>query len=115
MNRRTVIMLVGGAAALPVAARAQQPSKLLPNIGFLNSGSHQFVTDVARGAFLEGLRRQGYVEGRNFAVEWRSADDKLERLPELAAELVRLNVDLIVAFSTPSALAAKTATNTLPS
>ena len=112
MRRREFIALVGGAAvAWPVAARAQQPRKW--RIGFLGtataSGSASWV-----GALREGLRDLGYVEGKNLVIEFRWAEDKYERLPGLAAELVRLKVDVIVTHATPGGRAAKAATTTIP-
>src|SRR6266508_2860070 len=106
MNRRELISLLGGAATTwPLAARAQQSK--VARIGALYIGladSESFKKELQ-----EGLRELGYVEGQNIAFEFRSAEGKLERLPELAAELVRLRVDVIVALYVPSALAAKEA------
>ena len=112
MERRTFMaMLTGGIVVAPFAAEAQQAAKIA-RIGYLatNLGAslHQ------REAFLQGLRDLGYIEGRNVAIETRAAEGKLERLPALAAELGALTVDVIVAASTPPALAAKQATRTLP-
>ena len=111
MRRRAFITLLGGAAATwPLAARAQQSK--VARIGALYIGladSESFKKELQ-----EGLRERGYVEGQNIALEFRSAEGKLERLPELAAELVRLKVDVIVALYVPSALAAKQATREIP-
>jgi putative ABC transport system substrate-binding protein len=112
MRRREFITLLGGAAAWPLAARAQQASKV-PRIGFLGLASPS--TYAARlEAFRLGLRDFGYVEGANITIEYRWAQGRYERLPELAAELVRSKVDLIVTHATPGSLAAKRATTTIP-
>src|SRR5438874_12360941 len=108
MRRRKFIALLGGAAAMrALAAQAQQPK--MPTIGALvigNINPEQFWRE-----FRQGLRDLGYVEGQNIRFEFRSAEGHLERLPELAAELVRLKVDIIVTWFTPTALAAKQATD----
>ncbi len=111
MKRRKFIALLGGAITWPLAARAQQPGKM-PRIGILNNGSG--VVYSMSNAFLEGLRELGYIEGQNLAIEFRFADWHLDRLPDLAAELVTLKVDVIVAGATPAARAAKQATSTIP-
>jgi putative tryptophan/tyrosine transport system substrate-binding protein len=110
-NRRAFIMLLGGAAAWPLAARAQQPA--MPVIGFLNSGSAAEWAHLV-AAFKEGLNEAGYVEGKNVAVEYRWAQGENERLPELAAALVRRQAAVIAAFGPPAAAAAKEATATVP-
>jgi putative ABC transport system substrate-binding protein len=111
MRRRKFIALLGGAAAMrALAAQAQQPK--MPTIGALvigNINPEQFWRE-----FRQGLRDLGYVEGQNIRFEFRSAEGHLERLPELAAELVRLKVDIIVTWFTPTALAAKQATDKIP-
>jgi putative tryptophan/tyrosine transport system substrate-binding protein len=113
VKRRDFITLVGSAAAAwPLTARAQQAEKV-PRIGFLGMASPS--TLAARlEAFRLGLHDFGYVEGTNITVEYRWADEHYERLPKLAAELVRSNVDLIVTHGTPGTLAARGATTTIP-
>jgi putative ABC transport system substrate-binding protein len=98
--------------ALPFPAHAQQAGKIF-RIGFLDSSTASGIAVLVK-AFLQELSKLGWIEGKNFTIEYRFAEQKNERLSELAAELVRLKVDLIVAGSTPSALAAKKATTTIP-
>jgi putative ABC transport system substrate-binding protein len=112
MRRREFITLVGGAAAVwPLAPRAQQAA--VPVVGVLSAEWPNLFSDRLR-AFHDGLREAGYVEGRNLAIEYRWAEGRNNRLPALAAELVRRQVTVIVATSTPAVLAARTATTTIP-
>jgi putative tryptophan/tyrosine transport system substrate-binding protein len=111
MTRREFIALLGGTAAWPLAAGAQQAEKV-PRIGALQVGPSELSARL--DPLLQGLHELGYTEGKNIAIERRYGEWKLDRLPELAAELVRLKVDVIVAFSTPAARAAKQATSTTP-
>src|SRR2546422_10997360 len=107
-----IVTLALGILAAPLAANAQPPGKI-PRIGVLAAGSP--ATFISRyEAFRQGLRELGYVEGQNIAIEYRYAEGKFERLPDLAAELVRLKVDLIVASSAPETGAAKRATTSIP-
>jgi putative tryptophan/tyrosine transport system substrate-binding protein len=110
MRRREFITFIGGAVAWPLAARAQQSK--IARIGALYIGIADEET-FQRG-LREGLREEGYIEGKDVVFEFRSADGKLDRLPSLAAELVRLKVDVIVALYVPCALAAKQATRDIP-
>ncbi len=109
MRRRVFVILLGGAAAWPLSASAQ-PRGRNPVIGYLIPANPEPVF----GYFKEGLQKLGYVEGRNIQIEFRSAEGKSERLAGLAAELVRLNVDILVAAQTPAITAAKQATSQIP-
>jgi putative ABC transport system substrate-binding protein len=113
MRRREFITLLGGAASLPLAAHAQQPAGRVYRIGYLSLASREQSLRFAE-AFEDGLRRLGYRVGENVTIEYRFANTEMERLPALAAELVRLGVDIIIAGSNPSTVATKTATTTIP-
>ena len=113
MTRREFIALISGpAAAWPFVARAQEAPKAY-RIGFVGLPSAGSLPERPE-AFRAGLRDLGYQEGRNIVIEYRWAEGRYERLPALFAELVRLNVDVIVTHGTPGALAAKQVTNTIP-
>jgi putative ABC transport system substrate-binding protein len=116
IGRREFITLLGGAAiAWPVAARAQQREQMR-RIGFLFSviPPAHFGSDGGGRGFTQGMRELGYLEGKDFVVEWRSAEGHYERLPDFAAELVRMKVDVIVTGSSPAVRPAQQATTTIP-
>jgi len=112
MKRREFIAGLAGSAAWPVVAQAQQSA--MPVIGFLSSQSELDYKDVTIPLFLQGLKETGYGEGQNVAVEYRYAENQLDRLHALAADFVRRRVAVIVANGTNVALAAKAATTTIP-
>ena len=114
MSRKkfTIALLAAMLVALSFSAQAQQPTKI-PRIGFLSATSLSIISARIE-ALRQGLREVGYVEGKNIVIEWRSAEGKLDRVPALAAELVRLKVDVIVTGGATDTRAAKEATNTIP-
>src|SRR5215510_8202641 len=113
MRRREFITLLGGVAVMPLAARAQQSA--MPAIGFLDIRSPDTLIEDRLRAFRQGLKDTGYVERENVAIEYRWAENQVDRLPELAAELVRRHVAVFVTTGGPIALfAAKAATTTIP-
>ncbi len=113
MNKKIYWLALGAMLfALCMPAEAQQPTKI-PRIGYL-SGSSPSTSPARRKAFQQGLRELGYVEGKNIIIEWRFAEEKFDRLPALAAELVRLKVDIIVTAGPQATRPAKQATSTIP-
>ena len=115
IRRREFIALIGGAAAAwPVAARAQQPTKVW-RVGFLAGASRPaYLGPSVYGGFTQGMREHGYVEGTDFIIEWRFAEGRFDLFPALAAELVRLNVDVIVVGAGNAVPAVQSATKTIP-
>ena len=113
MRRREFITLMAGSAAWPFTAQAQQP--VMPVVGYLSTGTPQTDAEPYLIPFRQGLNTLGYVEGRNVAIEYRWAEFKNERLPELAGDLIRRSVAVIATIGgTPPALAAKAMTSTIP-
>src|SRR6266702_2941747 len=112
LKRREFIRLLGGAAAWPVAARAQQVPKL-PTIGFMGASTASFER-ASTDAFVQRLRELGWIENRTVAIEYRWAEGRDERFAQIAAEFVRLKVDVILTYGTPSSLAVKKATAVIP-
>jgi putative ABC transport system substrate-binding protein len=113
IKRREFITLLGGSAVWPLAARAQQVSRI-PRIGYLSPSSASPGPLNYYDEFRRELRELGYVEGQNIVIDYRFAAGRFDRLPQLAAELVQLNVDVIVSVVTQASLAAKNATRTIP-
>src|SRR5512145_2591694 len=114
MERRTFIGVIAGSLlAAPLAAEAQGAGKVW-RIGFLGSGTPTGWGGPGIEAIRLGLRDHGYAEGRNIRIEYRWAEDRYDRIPELAAEIVRLNPDVIITYGTPSTLALKRATSAIP-
>src|SRR5258708_22464875 len=112
VKRREFISLFGGAAAWPLAARAQQPAKL-PTIGFLGASTPAAIGQWV-AAFVQRLRELGWIENRTVAIEYRWAEGRSERYAEIAAEIVQLKVDVIVTHSAEPVLAANQATSVIP-
>ncbi len=113
MRRREFIMLIGGTAVLPLAARAQQPAGRVYRVGWLSIGSREQTIHIIK-PFEEGLRSLGYRLGENVVIEYRFADGEMDRVPVLAAELVRLGVDVITTGSNANTLTVMKATTTIP-
>jgi putative ABC transport system substrate-binding protein len=112
MRRREFITLLGGATAWPLAARAQRAGKL-PTIGFLGQTTRPAASEWV-AAFVDRLHALGWIEGRNIAIEYRWGEGSAERFAKIAAEFVRLKVDVIVTSGTPAVIASKQATSVIP-
>jgi putative ABC transport system substrate-binding protein len=112
MKRREFITVLGGAVAWPLAASAQQAGKVW-RIAYL-AGVSRSAASGSYAAFVEGMRELGYIEGKDFVIEWRSVEGRYERFPEMAAELVRLKVDIFVTGVTAALPALQRATTTIP-
>ena len=114
ITRRTILIAIGAGTLASFASFAQQQGKVW-RVGFLSQRHVDFVdADYYYGPFTQGLRELGYVEGKNLVIEWRSAEGKTERLLDLAADLVRLKVDVLATAGTPASQAAQKATTTIP-
>jgi putative ABC transport system substrate-binding protein len=115
MNRRNAVFALATVGAAPFASFAQQVGKVW-RVGFLGARSRSTPAnpDLYYDAFVQGMREHGYIEGKNLVIEWRFADGKFERLPDLAKELAQIKVDVIVTHALPPTLAAKQATTTIP-
>ena len=116
VTRRQIALALGAGALAPLASFAQQQPAKVPRIGFLSGRLRSTPSnpDIYYEAFVQGMREFGYVDGKNIVIEYRWAEGKYKRLPELAAELVSLKVDVLVTHATPGSLAAKQATATIP-
>ena len=114
ITRRKIVIAIGASTLAPIASFGQPASKVW-RVGFLSQRHVDFVdADSRYGPFTQGMRELGYVVGKNLVIEWRSAEGKSERLPELAAELVQLKVDVLATAGTPAAQAAQRATTAIP-
>jgi putative tryptophan/tyrosine transport system substrate-binding protein len=113
MRRRQFLALVGGAVAWPIGVSAQQSAAKIRRMGYLADSSSSSLAPLIEG-FRQGLGELGWIEGQNILIDYRFAQGRFDRLPDLAAELVRFKMDIIVAAPTPAAVAAKNATDTIP-
>src|SRR6266550_7948858 len=114
MRKKLLVLLLTTNLLATLSPAEAQQSKKLPRIGFLSFVAHPDSPNPNIGAFRQGLHDLGYVEGQNILIEYRYAEEKADRLPDLAAELIRLKVDILVAQSAETVLAAKNATSTIP-